>query len=256
MSMIDLAFGGIGAAVCTWIYKTAHERMSGRDELVRNAAFIQRQSRNLRTIEELLYGNPDLRCVMVQSADSFYVGFRDKSPSVVSLYLRNPQDLGLFRKCLRLLDRPEDIYNTISGKQTTAADCSHECREFRTHAFRRTETSWYRPSSDRDLSAERIDLAILEQTRVLATSRDRELNLSAACHVAIRRQIGGERQDILVLPTSRLLRKTFITLWNSDDLSRFGTAEELFDRLLQARRQVDPGEDPASTAPVPASLAA
>jgi hypothetical protein len=230
--------GGVSMIAVTKTWTRLHSRVTGRDDLVKYSTFIKRHARNRREIENLIYECRNLHSIVMQGVDAAYIALMGREPSVIVLYLRKQEDARLFRACLDYLDDPEAVY-AIASRQKPAAkeandDCA-ECIELSDNA--KVETTWFRFSEGKEITDEKVDDAMLEQVIALARSRDKDISQSGACHISVKMQAENKLNDVIVLPTSSLFRKTFRKEYQTDDLTRF-TPRDLFKKILDVRRKM------------------
>ncbi len=234
------AFGGIGVVLVKKIYETARNRLSGRDTLVKYSTFIRRHASNRRELEDLVSDKHGPGSIIMQGVDAAYIAIGGKDPSVVVLYLRNPEDAALFRACLDHLDDPETVYAIASRQkpaQSADPDCG-ECMEFAREAKGSTENTWLRFSNGKDITDEKVDDAMLTQVISLARSRDKTLSQSGACHISVKRLCPQTKHcSVIVIPTSSSFRKSFRKEYGTDDLTRFAAAD-LYDKIINVRRKM------------------
>ena len=232
--------GGVSMIDVTKTYNYLHARLTGRYDLVRYSNYIRRHARNRREIENLIFECRNLHSIVMQGVDAAYIGMMGREPAVTVLYLRKREDAILFRNCLDHLDDPEKMYaiatrQALPGKEASHEDCG-ECKEIQS-ANSNLESTWFRFSHGREATDEKVDDAMLEQVVSLARSRDKDISQSGACHISVKIQGDNKLNDIVVLPTSTLFRKTFKKEYQTDDLTRF-SARDLFAKVLSVRRKM------------------
>jgi hypothetical protein len=231
-SVVYALLGGTSGLVITQVVSRLHHHVTGRNDIVQFSTAIKRHSRNHLELEKLLEESENLNSLIVQFIDAAYIMVKGAEPAITVLRFYKPEEANLFRECLPFINDPEKLHAMINCKAEDDPACA-ECKEFSRAPRERT---WFRSTSGRDNTDEKIDEAMILQAMALAKSRHTDINHSGACHIAMKIK-SGNQENIIAIPTSTAFRKIFKKQYGTDDLAMFG-ARDLMDKVLTIRRQM------------------